>query len=120
MHEVDRARESVAALETEAEAAAVRRDRLEADAAAAAHELQAVPRLAPEAARPPAPGLDGVVAWGGRARAALLLVRAGLAAEREAVVREANELGSSLLGEPLGATTVARVRERVARSDGSS
>jgi hypothetical protein len=50
----------------------------------------------------------------------LLLVRAGLAAEREAVVREANELGSSLLGEPLGATTVARVRERVARSDGSS
>jgi len=112
-HELDRAREAAAALEDEAEAAAARRESLEAEAAAAAVELRSVPRLAPEAARTPAPGLDGVEAWGAQARAALLVVRASLAAERDAVVREANELGSALLGEPLGATSVARVRERV-------
>jgi chromosome segregation ATPase len=117
--ELARAQDAVAALEAEADRAKAETEALEREAVAAASRLAALPRIAPEAAAPPAAGLDGIEAWAARARAALLVLHAALAAERDAIVREANELGSSVLGEALGATSVAGVRERVARASES-
>ena len=51
--------------------------------------------------------------WAGRARAALFVARGGLAAERDAVVRQANELGALVLGEPLTAGGPASVARRI-------
>jgi cell division septum initiation protein DivIVA len=62
------------------------------------------------------PNLDGALEWASRARGALLLERSGLARERDEVVREATELLASVLGDPLTATAVAGVRERLARA----
>ena len=76
--------------------------------------------LAPRVRSVPAgsPDLDGALEWASRARGALLLERSGLAREREEVVREATELLASVLGDPLTATSVAGVRERLARALG--
>jgi chromosome segregation ATPase len=60
--------------------------------------------------------LPGALEWASRARGSLLLEHSGLAREREEVVREATELLASVLGEPLTATAVAGVRERLARA----
>lgn len=99
------------ALERNAEAAAADSQSLAARGRDLAAELEAMPRVAgPE---PPAPGLDALADWGSRAHAAVLVARSGLATERELVVREANELAASVLGEPLSATSVAHVRERL-------
>ena len=46
------------------------------------------------------------------------IARSALARRREEVVREASELLASVLGEPLIATAVAGVRERLARALG--
>jgi hypothetical protein len=77
-----------------------------------AHELAERPHLAGTVA-PPAGGLHGVLDWGSRARGELLVVHAGLATERDKVVREASELAAVVLGEPL--TRVAGLRERLAQ-----
>jgi hypothetical protein len=66
----------------------------------------------------PSPDLDGALEWSSRARGALLLQRSGLARERDEVVREATELLASVLGDPLTATGVAGMRERLARALG--
>jgi len=114
--ELARARDSVAALEADAVEAAAESAALERQAAAAAEQLAALPRLAREAAAAPGSGLGAIEPWAARARAALLVLHGTLAAERDAVVREANELGSAVLGESLGATGVPGVRERVERA----
>jgi hypothetical protein len=64
------------------------------------------------------PDLGGALEWASRARGALLLERSGLARERDEIVREATELLASVLGDPLTATAVAGVRERLARALG--
>lgn len=74
------------------------------------------PRLGAEAGTAPAPGLAGVSEWGGRARAALLVARASLAGERDAVIRQANELGALVLGEPLTSARASDVARRVERA----
>jgi hypothetical protein len=59
----------------------------------------------------PDAGTAGVAEWGTRARAALLVARSQVSAERDAVLRQANELGAAVLGEalpPLGAREVVR------------
>jgi hypothetical protein len=43
----------------------------------------------------------------------VLVARGGLETERERIVREANELASSVLGEPLYTASVAVVRRRL-------
>jgi hypothetical protein len=73
------------------------------------------PRLAADAGAPPEESLPGIAEWGTRARAALLVSRGQLAAERDAVIRQANELGSLVLGEPLTTTSAAGVVRRVER-----
>jgi hypothetical protein len=123
-----RTRDALASSRRKLERAAEARDALAFDAAAAAQEepelgraaeelaarLAAAPRVS-RGATEPGPGLAGTIDWGGRARAALFVARAGLDAERERVVREANELAAGALGEAVAATSVAGVRERLER-----
>jgi hypothetical protein len=79
--------------------------------------LRGRPRLAAEAGRDPRPGLRGVAEWASAARAALLVARAEFAIERDGVLRQANELGSVLVGEPLAASSAAAVVRRVESVD---
>lgn len=109
------ARDHAAELETRAKAAERETAALEERARKLAEALLARPRLTGEAVARPQPGASGVAEWGTRARAALLVARSQLAAERDAVVRQANELGAVVLGEelpPQGAAAVARRVER--------
>jgi hypothetical protein len=98
-------RERAAGLEERAAAAERDGAALEAEA----RELGA--RLGDEVAPEPGAGPAGVAEWGTEARAALLVSRSRLAAERDAVVRQAHELGAAVLGEDLpalGAREVVR------------
>jgi DNA repair exonuclease SbcCD ATPase subunit len=88
---------------------------LEGRASELAAELAGRPRLAEDAGRTPGEGLDGVIEWSTTARAALLVARGGLAGERDAVIRQANELGALVLGEPVAAASAAVVARRVER-----
>ena len=90
-----------------------------AAADAVARELGCAPRMSSHVPEPPGPGLDGVVDWAARADGALLLARSGLDDEREAVVREANELAAAVLGEAALAG-VHQIRERVEAAIGAS
>jgi hypothetical protein len=114
-----RARDSLHMAERRAAAERERAAGLEERAAAAerdgaaleteARELGA--RLRDEVAAEPGTGPAGVAEWGTEARAALLVSRSRIAAERDAVVRQAHELGAVVLGEdlpPLGAREVVR------------
>jgi hypothetical protein len=64
----------------------------------------------------PGAELSEIVEWGGRAHAALFVVRGGLAVERERIVREAGELGSVVLGEPVAGSSVGAVRRLIERA----
>ena len=112
------ARGQAAELEGRAQATTSEVRALESRAATLAEALARRPRLAGEAVGDPAPGTAGVAEWGTRARAALLVARSQLAAERDAVVRQAHELAAVVLGEPLpplGAREVVRqVEEQLA------
>lgn len=81
-------------------------------------ELSAHPRLEHDVAAP-ATGLHGLLDWAARARGELLVSHAALATERDQIVREASELVASVLGDPLVATSVAGVRQRLERALGS-
>jgi hypothetical protein len=91
---------------------------LEARARELSSVLEARPRLTDEAVAAPEPGAAGVAEWGTRARAALLVARSQLVDERDAVVRQANELGAVVLGEPLPPQGAAAVTRRVERQLG--
>jgi hypothetical protein len=109
------AREQMTELEARAEAAERETSALGAHAGKLAALLQSRPRLAHDAVGEPQPGAPGIAEWATCARAALLVARSQIEAEREAVVRQANELGAAVLGEtlpPLGAAAVARRVER--------
>lgn len=107
------AKASVAALEREAREAQYEAGELHAEAQAIAEELAESSRLARDAGREPGVGLDGVAAWSEVARAALFVARGQVTGEREAVIRQANELGAVALGEPLTSASVAVVTRRV-------
>jgi colicin import membrane protein len=87
---------------------------VEARARELAAALARRPRVAEEAVAAPAEGLDGVAEWGTQARAALLVARGQVAAERDALVRQAIEVAAVLLGET-PPVTVAAVARRVER-----
>jgi chromosome segregation protein len=109
-----RARE--ARLEEDAREAADETPRVEERARALAEALRGRPRFAERVGESPAAGLAGVVDWASNALAALFVARAGLASEREAVIRQANELGALVLGEPLMAASASSVTRRVERA----
>jgi hypothetical protein len=108
---LERLRGRRSALEREAEQRGAEAAELDRRARELAGRLAGSPRVSPTA--PAAPGLEGVLDWAARAHAALLVARGGLESERERIVREANELASSVLGEPLHSTSVALVRARL-------
>ena len=92
---------------------------LEEEARAVHAELPELDRIAGDLATKieglPEPVTIGVAAWAARAEAALFVTRSGLEAQRERVIRQANELGASAFGEPLVSTSVSLVRERLER-----
>jgi chromosome segregation ATPase len=99
------------ALEQESEQREAEAAELERRAPDVAARLDALPRISHPA--PPGRGVEAVVEWAASAEAALLVARGGLESERERVVREANELASSVLEEPLHSTSVALVRREL-------
>jgi chromosome segregation ATPase len=88
-------------------------EQLAGTAAALAADLRGVGRIAEGARRDPGATLDELDDWGGQARSALFVARGTLEAERERIVAEAIVLGSTVLGEQLGASGVALVRRRL-------
>jgi DNA repair exonuclease SbcCD ATPase subunit len=110
----DSAREHASELEAWAQAGRRETAELEGRARELTAVLEERPGLA-DAAGGPGMGPEGVAEWGTQARAALLVARSQLAAERDAVVRQANELGTVLLGEAIPPTSAAAVTRRVER-----
>ena len=86
---------------------------LEAAGRSLADELRDRPRVAEGAGIGPAPGLDGLLEWADAAHAALFVAKGQLSTERDAVIRQANELGSVALGESIGSASVALVARRI-------
>ena len=78
------------------------------------------PGLPEAAGRAPGDSLDELVDWATEARAALLVARSNLAAQRDAVIRQANELGALVLGEPFTAQSPAAVLRQVEAQSGSA
>jgi chromosome segregation ATPase len=127
---VERARDSLRAGERRVERAAgvraeIERELSDAEASVPALEEEAralsarlaeVPRVSRAGLEAAAPGLDGIDEWASRVAAALLVVRSGLDTERERLIREANELAASVLGEQDVGTSVALVRARLERA----
>ncbi|MGH3029580.1 MAG: hypothetical protein ACRDNE_02220 [Gaiellaceae bacterium] len=125
-----RARDSLAVARRRHDEALAERERLDAEAAEAERErpelvaragglataLRERQRLAADAGAEPGASLEDVSAWAAGARAALLVARSSLAAERDAVIRQANELGSLVLGEPLAPGATSAVARRVERA----
>ena len=111
--ELESARRRAADLERRAADADAEARRVDAAAHALAGELETAPRVAARWPGRPASGLDGLLAWGARATNALVLARGALNGERDAVVREANELAANVLGGTLAPSGVARIRDRV-------
>ena len=88
-------------------------DGLAVEARDVAAALRDAPRVADAGKGAPGTSLDEIDDWGGRTRAALFVARGTLESERERVVTEANALAASVLGEDLGAASIALVRRRV-------
>jgi hypothetical protein len=109
---------AAARLEVRAAAAQDEASVLETRARELAVALRGRARLAADVGSEPAAGLEGVSEWAGTARAALLVARNALAAERDAVIRQANELAALVLGEPLAAGGTAVVARRLERELG--
>jgi chromosome segregation ATPase len=102
---VDRARGDAEELEREASLRSREVPELEARARAVSAEADDVP---------PAPtGVRELVAWASRAHAELFVAAGQLDAQRDRVIREANELATMVLGEPTYGSTVAQLAQRV-------
>ncbi len=101
-------------------ARAVARDeetvRLLARAGRIAEDMRDRPRLAETADALSGGDLAAVASWAGASRAALFVARGSLAAERDAFLRQASELGTLVLGEPVFAASAAQIARRVRRS----
>jgi len=90
-----------------------------ADAAGlVADGIRELGRVTESAGRAPGASLADLEEWGSRVRSALFVARGTLEMERERVVIEANVLGTSVLGEQLGASSVALVRRRLKAAAG--
>lgn len=87
--------------------------RLAGSAAEISAELRRTDRVTERAARAPGMELEELEEWGAQVRSALFVARGTLETERERVVAEANALGAAVLGESLGASSVAVLRRRI-------
>jgi DNA repair exonuclease SbcCD ATPase subunit len=104
-------------LESEAQAVEQEISKLEDTAGRLAVTLAQRPRLAEQAGAQPVPGLTGVGEWASGARAALVVARSSLASERDALIRQANELGALVLGEPVLASSPGAIARRLGHTD---
>ena len=86
---------------------------LPGEAARVADDIHGVARVAEPARADPGTTLEEIEEWGARVRSALFVARGTLETERERVVVEANGLGTAVLGESLGASSVEVVRRRL-------
>lgn len=82
-------------------------------AAEVAVELRRAARVTERAREDPGVALEDLEEWGAQVRSALFVARGTLETERERIVVEANALGTAVLGESLGASSVAVVRRRI-------
>ena len=120
-HAVDRSRDHIAVAEAGLARARAAHDDLERDAAAFPSrvlDLEArAADVAAEVAEVPAPGegLRALVDWASRAHAELFVAAGQLDAQREPMIREANELASMLIGEPTYGSTAAQALARAER-----
>jgi chromosome segregation ATPase len=105
--EVGAARAARAEGELEHTAAALTEESLTLEARAAC-VAEDVPDVGP-----PGTGLSQLVAWASQVRASIFVAVGQLEQQRERVIREANELGTNLLGEPVYGSTTAQIRARV-------
>jgi len=87
-------------------------------AADVATDIRRLARVGGAAAAEPEATLDDVEEWGARVRSALFVARGTLETERERIVIEANALGTAVLGENLGGSSVAVIRRRLEESLG--
>lgn len=116
---VARAVDHVAVALTRLERAEAERAELEVDAAALPSEVTDLERraagIAAEVADVPQPGEGprALIDWSSHAHAELFVATRQLDAQRERIIREANELGTMLLGEPTYGSTAAQVLTRV-------
>jgi hypothetical protein len=104
----ERAGQEAAIAATRAEVPVVLRD-----AAEIAADVSTVDRVSDTGREPPPEELEGLPDWASKVHAALFVVRGQREQERERLVREANELGGSALGEQLAGASVALVRRRL-------
>jgi chromosome segregation ATPase len=118
-HVVDRAVDHVAVAETALARARGSADELERDAARLPNEVplleeraRAVASAVPALPEVPS-GPRALVEWASHAHAELFVAVRHLDAQRDRVIREANELATMLLGEPTYGSTVAQLAERV-------
>jgi chromosome segregation ATPase len=86
---------------------------LPSDAGRVADDIRGVARVAESARADPGSSMGELEEWGARVRSALFVARGTLETERDRVVTEANALGTAVLGESLGASSVAVVRQRL-------
>ena len=93
-------------------------DALPRAAAAVAAEIRSLARVTETAGAEPGVTLDDIEEWGARVRSALFVARGTLETERERIVVEANVLGTAVLGENLGGSSVAVIRRRLEESLG--
>jgi chromosome segregation ATPase len=114
-HAVERAVDHIAVAQSRVgRAEAVRAD-LEQQIAGLPAERQALEEQARALAE--TPEFFGALAdWASRAHADAFVAAGQIDAERERIIREANELASMLLGEPTYGSTVAQAVERVEQS----
>jgi chromosome segregation ATPase len=82
-------------------------------AEAVAADIRRLRRVTDAAGAEPGTSLADIEEWGARVRSALFVARGTLETERERIVVEANALGSAVLGESLGGSSVAVIRRRV-------
>ena len=116
---VSRASDHVVVAAAALERAAASAGELERDASTLPEELpllEARARAIADTARhipQPPEGVRALVEWASHAHAELFVATRQLASERERLIREANELATSLLGEPTYGSTIAQLAQRV-------
>jgi DNA repair exonuclease SbcCD ATPase subunit len=103
-------------LEAAAKAAEVQAQELASRATELAAALSRRPRVAVERGVPPVAGPAEIAEWGTQVRAALLVARGQVAAERDALVRQANELAANAVGEPVAAMSAAGAADLLRRT----
>ena len=110
---VDRVAESLVQLEASERDVEREEAELAGRTEALAAEIGSLRRVPQSATRAPGRRLDALAEWASHARSSLFVARGVLEQERDRIVTEANSLGSAVLGEQLGGSSAALVRERL-------